>query len=327
MPLFRAVIRPLGPLASPLQSDTLFGAFCWSWLHMYGEEDLKEEIIDYSLYDLPPVVFSNAFPHDALPLPVGCYDMASRFQDLTGKDERLRAYRQNKKLKGARYVSREAFLRVKTGDWRDFTADLVPEPGREETTIHNMVSRESGTVENIDGAGNLFGSDRRFFDQEQKFDMYVLSELPLERTRETLELMLSLGIGADKSSGCGGFELLTLEEERELQKLPEGANAFVALSNFLPAASDPEEGWYRTFAKYPKLDREMAGGDAPFKRPMLMLKAGSMFLTEKPKPWYGRCVTRVAAVPEPVTANGCTIAVPVVIPRDALAELREAPAL
>ncbi len=322
MALYRATIQPLGPLASPLQSDTLFGAFCWSWLRLHGAEDLKEEIIDFSLIGEPPVVFSNGFPHDGLPLPFGCYDRAAGFQRSTEKRERLRAYQRNKKLKGARYVSRQAFLRIKAGEWEGFTDELAAEAGSEETTIHNMVSRESGTVENIDGAGNLFGSDRRFFSHEQKFDIYILNELPFEQMREALELMLDLGIGADKSCGCGSFRLLTLEEEEELQKIPPGANGFAALSNFLPAAGDPIEGWYQTLAKYPRLDREMASGDAPFKRPMLMLKAGSMFLTEKPQLRYGRCVTGIAAVPEPVTANCCTIAVPMTIPKEALAEGR-----
>ena len=311
MPLYRAVIAPEGPLASPLHSDTLFGAFCWSWLRRYGRESLEGEIIAPSLAGNPPVVFSNGFPHDALPLPLGCYDRENDFSKIADKQERRTAYQRNKKLKGARYVSRAAFGRVRAGDWRGFTSELRGEIGTEETTIHNMVSRESGTVENLDGAGSLFTSDRRFFESGDRFDLYLLSQLPAEQLSEVLELTLSLGIGADKSTGCGTFRLDSLEEDQKLSAPVEGADGFVTLSNWLPAREDPTEGQYKLLPKYPKLDRELAGGEMPFKKPLLFLESGAFFHAERPKDWYGRCIANVAAVEQPVTVNGCTIAISV----------------
>jgi len=314
MTLYQAVIAPEGPLASPLHSDTLFGAFCWSWLRCFGRESLESELIEPSLSGEPPVIFSNGFPHGALPLPMGCYDTANRFEALTDKAERRAAYQQGKKLKGARFVERIGFDRIRDGDWSGFTKCLTEEGGKEETTIHNMVSRDSGTVENLDGAGDLFGSVRRFFDPAQRFDCYILTGLPQGRLSTVLELMLSLGIGADKSSGCGLFCLESLEEEKNLPVPPEGANGFVALSNFLPARQDPTDGTWQLLPKYPKLDREFAESETPFKKPLLFLKAGAMFRADAPRPWYGRCLTGIAAVDAPVTVNGCTIAVPVRIP-------------
>lgn len=314
MTLYQAVIAPEGPLASPLHSDTLFGAFCWSWLRRFGQESLEHELIAPSLAGKPPVIFSNGFPHGALPLPMSCYDTANRFEALTDKVERRTAYQRAKKLKGARFVARAGFERIQTGDWNGFTKYLVEDGGKEETTLHNMVSRGSGTVENLDGAGNLFGSVRRFFDPDQRFDCYILTELGYDRLSALLELMLSLGIGADKSSGCGLFRLESLAEEKNLPVPPEGANGFVALSNFLPARHDPTEGAWQLLPKYPKLDREFAQGEAPFKKPMLFLKAGALFRAEAPKPWYGRCLTNIAAVDAPVTVNGCAIAIPMRIP-------------
>lgn len=309
MPLYCAVIAPEGPLVSPLHSDTLFGAFCWSWLRRYGQESLEKEIVTPSLDGHPSVIFSNGFPHDALPLPLGCYDLANDFSLISDKEERRTVYQRNKKLKGARYVSRAAFGRIRAGDWRGFTPELRGEIGTVTTTIHNMVSRDSGTVENLDGAGNLFASDRRFFALEDRFDLYFLSPLPVEQLSEVLTLMLSLGIGADKSTGCGVFRLESLEEDQELAAPPEGADGFISLSNWLPAREDPTEGQYQILPKYPKLDRELANGDAPFKKPLLFLSAGAFFRTEQPRSWYGRCITNVAAVDRPVTVNGCTIAI------------------
>lgn len=316
MPLYRAVIAPEGPLASPLHSDTLFGAFCWSWLRRYGRESLEEELIAPSLAGMPLVIFANGFPHDALPLPLGCHDRENDFSQIADKQERRTAYQRNKKLKGAHYVSRAAFGRIRTGDWRGFTSELRGEIGTEETTVHNMVSRESGTVENLDGAGSLFTSDRRFFEVGDRFDLYLLSPLPAEQLSEVLALALSLGIGADKSTGCGTFRLESLEEDQELSTPVERADGFVSLSNWLPAQEDPTEGQYKLLPKYPKLDRELAGGEYPFKKPLLFLEAGAFFHAKRPREWYGRCVTKVAAVEQPVTVNGCTIAVSVRWPGD-----------
>ena len=202
MILYRAAIAPEGPLVSPLQSDTLFGAFCWSWLRCFGEQSLKDDILCPARNGEPPVIFSNGFPDGGLPLPMGCYDMGNQFEKITGKQERRAAYQRNKKLKGARFVSRSSFDRIRAGDWRGFADELMEEGGREDTTIHNMVSRDSGTVENLDGAGNLFGSDRRFFHPSQRFDCYVLTSLEQKRLSVVLELMLSLGIGADTSTAA-----------------------------------------------------------------------------------------------------------------------------
>lgn len=318
MVLYRCVIRPLGPLASPLHSDTLFGAFCWGWRSLSGSGSLEEEIISPSLAGAPPIIFSNGFPHHTLPLPLGCHDTAVRSERQENKRDRQAAWRKNKTIQDTRYVDREAFLRIRNGDWSGFCGDLCKDAGSAATTLHNTVSRESGTAEDPDGAGGLFGSDRRFFSPDQEFDFYLLTSLPGERLERTLELMLETGIGADKSTGCGGFSLLSLDEETELAAPPEGANGFVAISNFLPAASDPTEGWYQVFTKYPRLDREFASSGSPYKKPMLMVKAGSMFHTGSLRPWYGRCITGIAAVPAPVTVNGCTIAVPVRIPAEAV---------
>lgn len=319
MRLYRAVLAPLSPLASAMQSDTLFGAFCWSWLRTFGSASLEADLIAPSLEGAPPVVFSNAFPHDTLPLPLGCRDMNPErdFNNTTDKKKRREAYQQGKKIKKARYVRLGDFQRIRRGDWRGFTEGTASEAGQVVTTLHNTVSRESGTVERTDDTAGLFGLNRRYFERSQLFDCYLLSPLPETVLRPVLSLMCSLGIGADKSAGCGVFRLERFETAPELSDTPEGANAVVMLSNFLPARADPADGWYLVLPKYPKLDRELAEGNAPFKKPMLFVQAGGFFRTNCPKAWYGRCVTGVAAVDLPVIVNGCAIAVSAVIPDEA----------
>ena len=314
MTLYRIVLAPEAPLASPLQSDTLFGAFCWSWLRCFGQEALESEIIKPALSGDPPLIFSNGFPHGALPLPNGCQDLDNQLNTIQDKEKRRKAYQKEKKLKSAQYVSISSFNRICQGDWHGFTEALMSDGGESVTTLHNMVSRSSGTVEAIDDVGSLYGLDRQFFSNRQQFDCYLLTSLKKERLESVLGLMFALGIGADKSTGCGVFQIVSFVPTPELLEPPEGANAIVALSNFLPAQADPHDGWYQVLPKFPKLDRELAAGDYPFKKPLFFIKSGSLFKSNQIRTWYGRCVTGIAAVDIPVTVNGCTIALPLKLP-------------
>lgn len=46
MHLYRAEIQPLAAFSTELQSDTLFGAFCWSYKYRKGEKALEELLQD-----------------------------------------------------------------------------------------------------------------------------------------------------------------------------------------------------------------------------------------------------------------------------------------
>lgn len=315
MCLYRAVIAPQGPLASPLYSDTLFGAFCWAWLRLYGQPALEQELISPCLSGAPPVVFSNGFPHGTLPLPLGTQDAVMDFSALPTKEERRRAYQNSKRLKSAKYVERTMFLRLCRGEApsaAQLTDALCGEPGEVQTTLRNLVDREK--CKTSAGGGQLFIAERRFFAPGQRFDVYVLSSLPPDRLRAALDIMFTLGIGGGKSTGCGSFRLEDLAPDSELLAPAAQSSAFVTLSNLLPAQSDPTAGRYQLLPKYGRLDRELAAGETPFKKPLLFVQAGAVFYTAAPRPWYGRCVTGIAAAPVRVTVNGCTIAVPACLP-------------
>lgn len=313
MTLYRAVLMPRGPFISRLQGDTFFGAFCWSYLRRHGQAAL-EEFLRQCREEGARITFSNAFPAGCLPLPLGVYDPANDFDRLADKHERRDAYRRGKKLKNAKYVLAEAFYRIQAGDWNGFTDQLQGENTVSDSEMHNLVLRDRGLVDRVDGAGNLFSTEARFPDprlpaEKQAFDLYVLTDLPEREVADTLSLAAALGIGADKSTGHGFFSLTGLKRaDARLSSCP-GADGFVTLSDFIPAADDPVRGYYRTLIKYSALDREM-GGAAPFKRPMLYLCCGGVFYDNPPMRRYGRCVTGVAAVAAPVTVNACCIAAP-----------------
>ncbi len=307
MKLYRAVIRPVSSFSSALQSDTFFGAFCWSYRYCFGEDAL-EALLEEMKQNKPEIIFSNAFPHDTLPLPLGIRDTAVDYRAMEKKEERRNAYQNRKKLKAARFVERKWFEKIIRGEFNGFTAGLTDDGIREQTVIHNMVSRKAGTVTRTENSGNLYTEDEAFAEAGQTYDLYILSSLEFPVLEEVLKIMCMLGIGKNKSTGKGAFTLVSLDED-ELNTYGENANAYLALSNFVPAAEDPTEGWYKTFVKYGKLDREYADTEIPFKKPVLFVQAGALFKGRDIRPYYGRCVANISAR-DGVVTNGYTIAVP-----------------
>lgn len=307
MVLYRAAIRPLVSYASPLQGDTLFGAFSWSYRYCYGEESL-ENLLEEIREGKEQVIFSNGFPGGTLPLPLGIRDTEADFETIQGKEARKKAYQEHKKLKSARYVTREWFRKIQGGDYAGFSAGLRDEEAKEASVVHNMVSRQEGTVRNIDGSGSLYEEDEFFVKKDCVYDIYILSSLPEDRLRKVVDMMFLLGIGKNKSVGKGAFEVKEWHEETELRKCDK-SNGFVALSNFIPDQSDPVEGRYKTLVKYGKLDREYAMSENPYKKPLIFIQAGAIFKDEKVKMHYGRCVSKVSTMDNVVT-NAQTIAIP-----------------
>lgn len=310
--IYRAKIRPLSSYISRLQSDTFFGAFSWSYRYLYGEDGLKE-LLRSAWNGEPAIIFSNAFPEDVLPLPLGIYDEDRNIDHVTDKAERKRAYQKNKKYKKCHLLSRDAFLKIQEGEWRGFSGALSSDPEIVRDTVHNMVPR--GGADNPDT-----GIDTELYSQEEKFveeavyDLYIFSEIKKDDLRRTLELMFLLGIGAKKSVGKGSFDLLSLEEEKVLFNLV-GGNAFMALSNFIPSENDPAEGYYKTLVKYGKLDRELSVEDQPFKKPLMFIEAGAVFKCPKKdlRLFYGRCLHGIA-VDSDISVGAYTIAVPMRLP-------------
>lgn len=311
MVLYKANIKPVVSFASPLQSDTFFGAFCWSYRYLYGEDELVK-LLKKSVNEIPQIIFSNAFPSGYLPLPMGCYDQDRERYGNVEKSEAKKAYEKNKKYKKCSLISKDKFLDIQKGMWRGYSKYLGSEHTTEVEIPHNMISRSSGNVNDIGEGGNLFVTSEFFIEDGKTFDLYILSELDQDKIEQVLILMFELGIGADKSTGKGCFELLEFVVEKELCSI-EGANGYMALSNFIPNSNDPIKGWYKTFVKYGKMDREYAAGQFPFKKPLIYIQAGALFRTEEIQPYYGTFMKNISAI-SGVVVNACTIAIPMIIP-------------
>jgi CRISPR-associated protein Csm4 len=93
-------------------------------------------------------------------------------------------------------------------------------------------------------------------------------------------------------------------------------NGFVSLSPFVPAQNDPVDGVYKTIVKYGKLGENYALCGNPFKKPLLLLKADSVFKTpDTPKEYYGGIINGTASAKPEVVQFAYAFAVPMKYPK------------
>ncbi len=345
MQTYAVYLRPRGSLASPIGSDTLFGAVCWGIHALQIKADVTGWLGECTS---PPFAFSAVFPVwfdtqgqpllRAYPLPAVFHAtvtdidrLAARLQaaqKVAGKDAKINAVREAKRMKRAIYLSEgllaevaearlaaedvlaELLKKSKPGIqqfgqvlMRDSEAvllqakgfDLSLPPNRSEPVQHNSVDRLAGaTVE-----GLLFYQEETFFTPDTGLWALVRAEAAdyEKLIRPALRYLEDTGFGANRSVGKGQFKI----ETGPAPALPaaQNANAVMMLSRYLPSAADGValEGkplGYQLVTLHPrreqKYPRPVAGQATPpiYKQPLRVFEAGAVFPLKKRQEIYGR---------------------------------------
>jgi hypothetical protein len=130
-----------------------------------------------------------------------------------------------------------------------------------------------------------------------------------------------VGFGRRASVGFGSFRVEIWEPWPDLDALVQGADAWTSLSSWVPAATDPTEGWYRLRQKHDRVGEDLAQryGAAVFKRALLQIEPGSTFKLQDPlREWYGRLVGGIYDGDANVVQGGFALAVGVRLPAEAV---------
>lgn len=302
--LYKLTISPYSSFDYPIQSDTLFGAFCWSYKYLYGTEKL-ESFLEKCIIEKPEIIFSNMFFKNMLPIPLAILNKIKN-EDI---GDSLEDYKKIKNITKNSFLPKKVFLEVLDGNYKNVIDNIKKPMLHIQTETHNMVNRDSNIVNNEDGLGSLYSIDTYF--SKSDFDIYILCENDIKQYMPVLELMFELGIGGQKSNGKGAFKIIgepTLEEDMTKNFI--NANAFVSLSNFIPDKADAIKGYYSIFTKFPKLDREFANSENPFKKPITMIEAGSCFYYKIKRDYCGTCLDNISNLYKRIMINGCGIAIP-----------------
>ena len=134
---------------------------------------------------------------------------------------------------------------------------------------------------------------------------------------DLFKILSKSGYGQKKSIGKGQF---SVEEFNEFTfKALDAPNGFVTLSSFCPSKNDPVKGLYKTYVKYGKLGDEYTFSGNPFKRPLVMVRTGSVFGTDgPPNDFYGRMVKNIAPSKPDVVQYAYALSIPIFTKHDSL---------
>lgn len=312
MDWYRLRLQTASPTATPWQADTIFGHLCWALVFLEGEDYLTTFL---ELYDLaePPLVLSNGFPGDLLPRPLLGGQPETPAGDSEGDQE---AYRRGKELRRAIWLTESEFECARRGEEGTPTAES---PWRDVVTMHNQINRLTGTTGE---EGSLYARESRALAWPTSagevvygtVTVYALVDPGFTSTlQRCLDYLVATGYGKRKSVGLGALSGADLERFAGFPPI-DGANGFVSLSNFTPASGDPVRGAWRTLVKRGKLGEHLARTGNPFKRPVVMLEAGSCFYDSPVRSFYGRLVKDVHDDHREVVQYGLALPLPMRLP-------------
>lgn len=287
--IYEILIEPKSSFITEMQSDTLFGHYCWYLCYSKGEKELQQFLKDQTS-DGGRFIFSSAFPEGMLPKPNLRPISIEDRQELKReefKDSELGLTEKLKDFAKIKFVpeniieglinnlnERELFKSCLPID------ELWPKPlnvKNQRLTIKASINRNTNSVLE----GRLFSQEEKFYAPGSRLRLFFASDfIPDDEVQVFFEkYLVYTGFGKKKSTGKGSLEFISMKKYR----LPcaENADAFITLSNYVPANSDPFVGTYEIFTKYPKVGGDFAYSSAGcWKKPLLMYKPGSIFYLE-----------------------------------------------
>jgi CRISPR-associated protein Csm4 len=304
MKTYEIILHPESSFLTPFQADTIFGSICWAIRYMDGEKELEDFLSKYQTS--PPLIISNGFPTGFFPKPLRepvAREQLIEIVKKTGKikndskKEIIDILKIFKKFKKEKLIKKDVFEEIINGlSENDYLKrkinqnDEVFNPGKKISFYKNTINRlTSHTSEE----GGLFTQDETFYANENISFFIKINGIDKEFIEKIFNFISFYGFGKKKTTGKGHFKLISIKEYNF--KSPENPNAFVSLSSFVPSENDPVEGWYDMQVKYGKLGGHYASGNSrtPFKKPIRMFQAGSVFKTNNLKEYYGQLVSNV----------------------------------
>jgi CRISPR-associated protein Csm4 len=321
MKTYKLKIKITSSLGTPPAADTIWGHICWAIRYSEGADALEEFLQRYD--DSPPLILSDPFPEGLLP--------AALLPNFRAETDKQIAFDTIKKLNKsslvplAFYEKTDIVSKVKIIEYLSKCGE-EPRVFTKATIAHNTINRLTGgvlekdqTLPEEEQRSGLFFTEEYHVDTANPpvMDIYVLSEYSPERLLELFNAAFMCGYGKYASRGKGRIETAGIEEVA----LPahEKPNAVMLLASCLPAETDPTQGYWQLFTRYGKLGGHFANGpmtdlevdeNLPFKKPVTMLKAGSVLKTDSPPPYCG-CVRNNVHAAKAIRHYGMAPALPI----------------
>lgn len=283
-------------LLSELQSDTIFGHFAWRFKEQHGDEKL-EEFLELFVEGKPVFTISDGLfeKNGEVFFPKPLKLTPPKFESKN-KKERIKNFISQKESKSLKLITVEQLNHFLNGRLDEFDNSLEKSNAKNypkfviDLRVHVEIDREK--FSSIDG--QLFTENPKYLDNDTSLVIFIKilneTEWNNNNCEEILKDVFEIGYGKKKSSGYGQFEILEFKDFNAFNE-PDETNGFISLSQYLPANSDNiHDAYYDINVKYGKFGEDKSSSQNPFKPPLLLLKPGSCFITDKKKEFYGRVV-------------------------------------
>lgn len=259
MKKYRLKIKIKGFFANPITGDQLNGGFLY-YLSLVNK-DLFELFFEGFKKGKPPFIFSSFLPEGYLPIN-SQFIVYHILQELT-KDE-------TKILKKINFLPIDFFPRLSELKKDDFIKISENNAVKKEKLA--KVSLKNDTLYNQ----QLISFTSKMADVYFAFDNFEFGDV-----KDYLQDFIAYFIGKKVSVGFSNFILVSWEELTDLGS----GEYFINLSPFIPKKE--EENFYQPlyfefFTKYPKMGSLIGGGN-PFKKKVILVKEGSVFVIKKEK--------------------------------------------
>jgi len=336
--IYKLTLKQKSGLLTELQSDTIFGHFCWRMKEMQGEDRLIEFLKLFKERN-PVFTLSNSFfeRDGEIFLPNPLLPLRTKKEEKT-KEERIKSFLNYKDSKKTKFLTFKQFNASISGDIKKLEELILEEKRQEE--INKIEKKEYKSKQpkytedlrtSVEISRETFSSKERqlfsyspLYIEEELVDpkkqlftetrtvifIKVIDKIKFDEfnCENILKEVFNIGFGKKKSSGYGEFQVLGFDKFDRFHET-EDSNGFISLSNYLPSNKDKltiEGSYYDLNIKYGKLGEEYALSENPFKKPIVLMTPGSSFKTENKKDFYGRCTneSEICEYKKEVLQNG-----------------------
>jgi CRISPR-associated protein Csm4 len=306
MKTYKIILTPYGSLTSFPDSQTLFGAICWSIREFYGEEDL-EELLDNFLNHKNRFLVSSSFVEGLVKAPITSWaklDEIIQIGKRLGIESSQLAIR-SKDLKKVDYFSESVFRAYLKGevDRREVVEDIISQDGHYQlktgilhyngedlpsldyyvdNSRRNFINRLSGST----NEGQLFYYRRMYMFPDTRL-YFLIKTKNIDYFTPIFNYMSDIGLGGDKSIGVNNYRL-SLASSFDYEKT---IDENILVSKYIPYYDEVnwDENLFNVMTNQSKIEsRHDFMGHNPTKTQIGCLVEGSKIAFKQDKETYGR---------------------------------------
>ena len=314
---YRIEIEPLSSFLTPFHSDTIFGHMVWALSDLYGKDE-ADSVVRRAIAGRPDFIFSNAFQRGHLPKinNMNPETMMSEIVEMAMQNEpnRKKATVEVMKLfkseKKKNTISIDEFDSLRQKSARLYYYSKISQKDEDDSgqpfykeifTPKNSVNRLDGSTVFPEEKSGLYGITETYYCHPLTIYVRISHDYSFDKLSNALRHIEATGFGKKKSSGKGVFRITEIERTSVFDKEIDGANAYILLSNYVPAENDYEEVFY---SKIETKRGKVSGGyiyrDNIFKKPVTYYVPGTIFLSPDPGELKGRCLENISDIDEVV---------------------------